>query len=347
MLKSFKFFSVLVVATALTGCISYTGVVTPGDELVDESNAPFAKSAADTFAQRQKFRRQVVIQEAEGVNLFLSPQFVARSNNHRANALCRNIEVRRTMLQSAKARLREMVSSLKDLQLTGDASAPMVSVTADDNAVPSVYRITYNISNLDLQLRESSGLGNFVRSASSKENKIYYSWIANVTVEVRMIAPDGSNVFTFNSVGTLSQDDDGSLNPNPTMLEQASINAITGAMKQYAYKFGPPIYVTETCQNGEFACLSVGADYGLREGMKVEFFRHRQKKGLDGNVEMTEMRVGTGTVGQGKAPVESAKAWVHVDNYDSEARTVFQWTSAKLIKGEGGTSGIGALGFEL
>lgn len=345
--RTLKFFFAAVFAATLTGCISYTGAVTPGDELVDEANAPFAKNAAQTFAQRQNFRRPVIIQEAEGVNLFLSPQFVPRSNNYRADALCRNIEVRRTMLQSAKARLREMVSGLKDLQLTGDASAPMVAVSADDNAASQVYRITYNISNLDLQLRESSGLGNFVRAASSNDNKIYYSWIANVTVEVRMIAPDGRNVFTFNSVGTLSQDDDGSLNPNPTMLEQASINAITGAMKQYAYKFGPPIYVTETCQNGEFACLSIGADYGLREGMKIEFFRHREKKGLDGKVEMTEMRVGTGTVGQGKAPVEPAKAWVHVDDYDADARTVFQWTSAKLIKGEGSTSGIGALGFEL
>jgi len=326
-------------AVALSGCISYTGAVTPGDDQVDEGNKPFASKAAADFKARQQFRRPVVIQEAEGIGLFLSPNYVPRSTNARANALCSNIEVRRTIVQSAKATLREVVGGLKDLQLTGENAPAMVSVSADDNAAPQVYRITYNIANVDLQFRE---VPNYL-----DKSKKSYEWVGNVSAEVRMLAPNGNAVFTFNAQGTTSQSDDGSMQPNATMLEQAAADAITTAMKQYALKFGPPIYVTDTCQSGEFARISVGSDYGVREGMKVEFFRHRSKQGLDGNADVAEQRVGTGTIGQGGAPVEPTSAWAHVDGYDKDApRSVFQWTSVKLLKEEGSTFGLAIPGMK-
>ena len=316
-----KLLAVSCLTSLMVGCVSYNGAVFPGDDLVDEGNQPFAKKAAQDYAARQKFQRPVVIQEAEGVSLFLSPNYVPRSNNPRANELCRNIETRRALLQSAKAKLREVVMGLKDLKLTGEAEAPMVAVSADNQSAPAVYRITYNIANLDLQLRESKGGMDLIRASSSKENKVYYEWVASVSVEVRMLDPAGNSVFTFNAIGTTSQTDDGSLNPNMTMLEQAAAKGIDDAMKQYAHKFGPPIYVTDTCQNGEF-------------------FRHREKKALDGSSEMAQQRVGTGVVGKGNAPVEPGCAWVHVDGFDDKNRTVFQWTSAKLIKGEGSTGSL-------
>lgn len=336
----FKMVLLGAVACTICGCVSYTGAVGQGDDLVDEGNQAFAQKAAQDFAARQKFKRPVVIQEADGINLFLSSTYVPRSNNERANALCANIETRRTLVQTAKAKLREIVGGLKDLQLTGETQPQMVSVSADDNAAPQVYRITYNIANLDLQLREFKGVMALVRAGSSKENKVYYEWAANVSVEVRMINPAGQAVFTFNGIGLVSQADDGSLNPNMTMLEQAAAQGVEKAMAQYARKFSPPIYVTDTCQDGEFARLSVGSDYGIATGMKVEFFRHRQKQGLDGQAETTEQRVGTGTVGQAGAPVEPKSAWVHVDGYDPKARSVFQWTSAKIIEGEGNTGSL-------
>lgn len=323
-------------ALALAGCASYTGAVMPGDDITDEGNREFAQKAAEAYAARQQFRRPVVIQEAEGVNLFLSPGFVPRSNDAQATALCQNIEVRRTMLQSAKARLRDIVGGLSDLQLTGDAQQEMVSISADQGAVQNVYRITYNISGLDLQLRSHKSI---------IDNKLMYDWVANVSAEVRMIAPDGKDVFTFNAMETVSENDDGSLRPNATMLEQCATKAIASAMRQYGRKFGPPIYVTDTCQNGEYARINVGSSYGVQAGMKIEFFRHREKKGLSGDVEMAEQRVATGTVGQGGAPVEPTHAWVHVDSYDEKSRGVYQWTSARILEGEGSTSALQIPGF--
>lgn len=327
------------VAAMLAGCVSYNGAVLPGDDLVDEGNQSFAKKAAEDYVARQKFQRPVVIQEAEGVNIFLSPNYVPRSTNARANELCRNIETRRAVLQSAKARLREVVQDLKDLKLVGEGTAPMVAVSTDDQGSAPVYRMTYNISNIDLQLRESKIFG-MVRVVSGSENKPNYEWVANVTVEIRMLDPNGNSVFTFNAIGLLSQADDGSLSPNVTMLEQAATKGIDAAMKQYAHKFGPPIYVTDTCQDGQFARISVGSDYGIQPGMMVEFYRHREKKSLDGGIELTTQRVGTGVVGKCGAPVEPGCAWVYVEDFDKDARMVFQWTSAKLLKGERSTKAL-------
>lgn len=316
-----------------SGCVSYTGVTGPGDDLVDEANQPYAAKAAKEYDERQKFSRPVLIQEAEGVNLFLSPNWVPRSNNERANALCSNLEVRRSMLQGAKAQLRDVVMTLKDLKLVGDAQKNIVEITTD--MTPSnVYRITYNISNVDMQLHESESIS-LKRGMSSHENKICYEWIANVSVEVRMIKPDGSTAFNFTAVGTHSQMDDGSLEPNQTMLVQATTLAIKTAMKKYAFEFGPPIYVTDTCQDGEFARLSVGTAYGLQKNMRVEFFRMRETKNVNGEVSMVKQRVGLGVIGAGDAPCDKDSVWAHVESYDKENRTVFQWTSARLLEGEG------------
>ena len=125
-----EFLAVACLTSLMVGCVSYNGAVFPGDDLVDEGNRPFAEKAAKDYAARQKFQRPVVIREAEGVSLFLSPNYVPRSNNGRANELCRNIETRRALLQSAKAKLREVVMGLKKVKpLTGVVTSLPWSVT--------------------------------------------------------------------------------------------------------------------------------------------------------------------------------------------------------------------------
>ncbi|HPM11606.1 MAG TPA: hypothetical protein PK941_14305 [Paludibacter sp.] len=337
-MKKSAFVFVLAFSCVLTaffsGCISYTGAVMPGDDEVDEANRPFAQKAAQDYAQRQQFKRDVIIQEADGMKLFLSPQYVPRSSNDRVNELCQNIEVRRAIAQSAKACLKENVLGLHDLKLVGENAPAMVSVQAvGNNATQSVYKITYNIANIDMQLRETSSI--------LKSKEIIYQWVANASVEIQMIAPNGSAVFNFNAMGTASQTDDGSKRPNATMLEEAAVEGVKIAMKKYAVKFGPVLYVVETCQNGEFVRINAGTNYGIKAGMKIKFFRYREQEGLDGQQEAVETLVATGTVGAANAPLEENSAWVHIDGYDKKVpRSVFRWTSARVVQGEGSTGNI-------
>ena len=319
-----------------TGCVSYTGAILPGDDAVDEGNKAYAQKAAQDYAQRQKFKREVEIYEAEGMKLFLSPQYVPRSSNPTVNELCQNIEIRRAIAQSAKAGLKECVLGLQDLKLVGENAPAMVSVQSDDDKPASnAYRITYNIANVDMQVRQLdlSDVG----MASSNNKK----WVANASVEVRMVTPDGTNVFNFSEMGTISQADDGSLRPNATMLEQAAVDGIKKAMKKYSIKFGPVLYVLETCQNGEFVRINAGTNFGLKPGMKIKFFRYRDVEGLDGQQEALETLVAMGTVGVANAPLEEKSAWVHIDGYDKKApRSVFRWTLASVVQGEGATGNL-------
>ena len=75
--------------------------------------------------------------------------------------------------------------------------------------------------------------------------------------------------------------------------------------------------------------------------MKIKFFRYRTVEGLDGSQEALETLVAMGTVGVANAPLEEKSAWVHIDGYDKKApRTVFRWTLANVVQGEGFTGNI-------
>ena len=75
--------------------------------------------------------------------------------------------------------------------------------------------------------------------------------------------------------------------------------------------------------------------------MKIKFFRYRDVEGLDGQQEALESLVAMGTVGVANAPLEEKSAWVHIDGYDKKApRSVFRWTLASVVQGEGTTGSL-------
>lgn len=64
----------------------------------------------------------------------------------------------------------------------------------------------------------------------------------------------------------------------------------------------------------------------------IEFFRNKVRTGLDGNTEVSRVVVGNGIVGEKNAPVEPDGAWVFVENFDPLTRSVFRWTSARVME---------------
>ena len=105
-------------------------------------------------------------------------------------------------------------------------------------------------------------------------------------------------------------------------------------MDGYVKKFGPPVFVSETCQGGRFAKLNVGAKFGVQAGQRVEFFRNKIRKGLSGEDEVAKVVVGNGIVGEKNAPVQPDGAWVFIENYDEVNRSVFRWTSARIMESD-------------
>ena len=318
-------------ALSFTGCVSYTGLSEAGDDLIDEANQPYAGAAQKAYIARMKAPpRPVTIKEAPGINLFLAPT----AGGH---PLCQDLNVRKELAVAFKSQLRDKVANIKDFKLV-DEHAPMVSVVAEgDAAQPQNYLMTYNITSIEL--RENAGgslatglAGTALGGSAGQMVANQKFWDAIAKVEVRLFKPNGTDcIFSFTGDGTYRKMVDANNPLSKDLLLGAVKAAANNAMDGYVVKFGPPIFVTDTCQNGQFARLSVGAKFGVQANQRVEFFRNRVRKSAMGEDEVSRQVVGTGIVGAKKAPIEDDGAWVLVDDYDASARRVFRWTSARIL----------------
>ena len=320
-------------ASALTfaGCVSYTGISDVGDDLVDEANQPYAGAAQKAYIARLNApARPVVIREAPGMGLFLNPT----ASGH---PLCQDLNVRKELAVAFKGQLRDKVAGMKDFKLVDEAT-PVISVVAEGELPPPQnYVMTYNVTSIELRENAAGSLttgliGRGVGGSSGQLVANQKFWDAIAKVEVRLFKPNGTEcIFSFVGEGTYTKMVD-AYNPLSKELLLGAISvAADNAMADYIVKFGPPIYVTDTCQNGQFARISVGSRFGVRGGQRVEFYRNRVRAGVTGQQEVSRQIVGTGVVGGMQAPIEDDGAWVFVNDYDDSNRTVFRWTSARIL----------------
>ena len=327
----------------LAGCVSYSGAVLPADELTDESNQAYAMRAKKSFDARMKAPpRSVVVTEAPGLALFLGQKtWFAR------HPLANDLGVRKEAALAFKSALRDHVSRIKDFRLVDEAQA-MVAV-GDELPSAANYRMTYNITSLELKEDASdnfsSGLagcaiggavsgfaGGAIGGAVGQTVANQKSWDGVATVEIRLFKPDGvTSIFNFTGTGVYNGTVDATSPVDKTFLIEAVKLAADDAMKQYVQKFGPPIYVTETCQGGQFAHLNLGSRMGIQSGMTVEFYQNALRKGLDGQDEEVQKVVARGTIGAYGAPVEPNGAWAVVEGFKPEQRVVYRWTSARIL----------------
>ncbi len=327
------FFAAACAGAMLTGCISYNGQPMPGDDMVDPENQAYAAKAQKSFQARMKAPpRPVVVTEAPEMGIFLDPSKSIFSGH----PLCNDLSVRRETALAFKARLREKVSSIKDFKLVEEAQA-MIAV-GDEVTSSQNYRMTYNITSL--ALRESatgfvsSGVSTTALTRGSRDRFEKY-WDGVATVEVRLFKPDGTTqIFSFTGEGMCTKTETPTTPLDKTILSDAVAAAVDNAMDNYVKKFGPPVFVSETCQGGRFAKLNIGSKFGVQPGQRVEFFRNKVRKGLSGEDEVARVVVGNGIVGEKNAPVESDGAWVFVESFDEQNRSVFRWTSARIMESD-------------
>lgn len=320
-------------ATAmLVGCVSYNGRTVDADDMVDESNQIYAQQAQNAFVARMKApARPVVVTEAPEMGIFLD----AARSPFGGHPLCNNLVVRKEVALAFKAQLRDKVSGIKDFKLVEEAQS-MVSV--GDEVTPSQnYRLTYNVTSLELKENASGSLATGLAGAAlggrvggKVSDQKFWDGVAKV--EIRLFKPDGTTpIFSFVGEGVYRKMVDASSPLDKTFLLEAVKIAANNAMKGYVEKFGPPIFVSDTCQGGQFAKLSVGSKFGIQPGQRVEFYRNKVRKGVSGEDEVSRKVVGNGIVGGKNAPVEEDGAWVLVEDFDASNRSVFRWTSARIM----------------
>ena len=317
----------------LAGCVSYNGQTLDTDDMVDEANQAYAAEAQKMFVARMKAPpRPVIVTEAPEMAIFLDSSKSVFSGH----PLCNDLAVRKEAALAFKAQLRQKVSSIKDFRLVEEAQA-MVAV-GDEVSSAQNYRLTYNITSL--AIRESatgfvsSGLTTTALTKGPRNSMEKY-WDGVATVEVRLFKPDGtSQIFSFTGEGICTKTETPTTPLDKTILTDAVKAAAENAMDGYVKKFGPPIFVAETCQGGQFAKLSVGSKFGVQAGQRVEFYRNKVRKGVSGADEVSRVVVGNGIVGEKNAPVEPDGAWVYIENFDALTRSVFRWTSARIMESD-------------
>ncbi len=310
----------------LAGCATqYTGIVGSGDDRTDEENMAYAAQAQKSYEKRMKAPpRPVVISEAPSMSFFLAPKSALTGH-----PLCCNLDVRKEVAIAGKGYLRDKVSSIKDFHLKDEAQS-MVAV-GDELPQASNYRLTYSITSLALRENDASRQAiDMVVSLAKGDAQAKGSVDGVATVELRLFKPDGvTSIFSFTGKGVYNKIGE---QIDTMYLTEAVKLAIDDAMDQYIMKYGPPTFVTETCQGGAFARLNMGAQLGIQPGMAVEFYQNKVRKGLSGDDEVYRRVVGRGTVGENGAPVEPDGAWVYVEGFKPEQRTVFRWTSARILR---------------
>ena len=318
---------------SFTGCVSYTGITGTTDDQVDEANRSYVAAAQKAYEARMKAPpRPVVVTEAPGMALFLGPNAMA---NH---PICQDLAVRKEVALMFKSQLRERVGAIKDFKLV-DENAPLISVTAETDAAaaPQNYRITYNITSLELRENASGSLttgliGAGVGGVAGQQVANQKFWDGIAKVEVRLFKPNGTDcVFSFSGEGKYTKMVDANTPVSKDLLVEAVKIAAKNAMEGYSTKFGPQTYVTDTCQDGRFARLNIGRNFNVQAGQNVEFYRNKVRKGPSGEDEVARQVVGRGIVGEKEAPIEEDCAWVFVEDYDEKARKVFTWTSARIL----------------
>jgi hypothetical protein len=317
-------------ALSFVGCVSYTGISEPGDDKVDEANQKYASETQRAYVARMKApSRPVVIKEAPAMNMFLTQTTVG-------HPLYQDPQVRKELALAFKSQLREKVVGIKDFKLVEETTPVVSVVTEGDVPPPQNYLMTYNITSIELKKNApanliknglSGGAGGLVANQEF--------WDAIAKVEVRLFKPNGTDcIFSFVGAGQYRKMVDAYSPLSKDLLLGAVKVAADNAMEGYAVKFGPPIFVTDTCQNGRFARLNVGSKFGVERKQKVEFYRNKVRLGVSGEEEVARQVVGTGYVGKDHAPVEEDGAWVRVEDYDEEKRAVFRWTSARILPAE-------------
>ena len=326
-------FAAACAGTILAGCVSYNGQTLTADDVVDPDNQAYASEAHKAFVARMKAPpRPVVVTEAPEMGIFLDPAKSVFSGH----PLCNDLAVRKEAALAFKAQLRQKISSIKDFRLVEEAQA-MVAV-GDEVTASQNYRLTYNITSL--ALRESatgfvsSGVTTTALTKGQRNSGEKY-WDGVATVEVRLFKPDGiTQIFSFTGEGLCTKTETPTTPLDKTILSDAVKAAADNALEGYVKKFGPPIFVAETCQGGQFAKLNIGSRFGVQAGQRVEFYRNKVRKGLSGEDEVARVVVGNGIVGAKNAPVEPDGAWVFVENFDAVNRAVFRWTSARIMEAD-------------
>lgn len=282
------------------------GIVAPNDTMIDPYGNPEAN-------QNPEYLITARVVPAEDADALLRGFRGASYNENRKSLL------------DLGAGVADFFGSLRTFRIVGaeEAALSPTGTTSVQGATPQPNLLTYSI----LSLSSDRVRGEYhpaVRDARGRIIARAYrdpdGFNANAKIQVRLIAPDGSQRFSLEGEGAALLPGAGEQAARTRALEIA----LEAVKRKYAVEYAPRAFVLQMRGNGLFAQLSVGRDFGVTPGMQVAFIQMIKLGAIAGRDNIQETVVARGTV----VAADHRTAWVKIENH--HYRQVHIGTTARL-----------------
>lgn len=287
--------------------------VEPNDTMVDETNREFLEEVRVMKEKRGKFQREARVLPSQNVTAFLNSP---RTGGKEAN---------RRLLVSYAGKLMAGFSGIRDFKIIGtedetiaQLSAPAIGAQMGGN---TAHILSFNILSLSAQRVQKTLLGTPV----VVNGKPLYCYTGEMSASVALLNPQGEQRMNL----TASVKVDGL--DTEEQAQQALIDAaVAELVRQYSERTSPPAYVAQLRGNGLFAEITLGSEYGMAAGNKIEFYRNEKVTDfVTGKPTVKKTVVATGVVSESRF-ISEKTSWVKIDLHHQ--RNVHLGTFARVMR---------------
>ena len=168
----------------------------------------------------------------------------------------------------------------------------------------STGKADYKIKNADYMIIYSATSFNFV-PVKSRKRRGASNFSACVDVKATVLdLKKNTKEYTDNITG---ESEKTSSAKSVNLLDQAIESAVKDFSSHFVIAYGLPAVVLQTRGSGQVACINLGENYGLENGMKMEFFTRKERKGEVFNIPFAYGKI---------IKTDKKTAWIEVDNYE-------------------------------
>jgi len=288
-------------------------VVEPNDTKEDETNREFLDEVRVLKEKRGNFQREARVLPSQNVTAFL--------NSPRAGGK----EANRRLLVAYAGKLMAGFAGIRDFKIIGtedetiaQLSAPAIGAQAGGN---TAHILSFNILSLSSQRVQKTLLGAPVVA----NGQPLYCYTGEMSASVALINPQGEQRMNLTaSVKVNGQE-------TAEQAQQALIDAaVVELVRQYSERTSPPAYVSQLRGNGLFAEITLGSEYGVAAGNKIEFYRNEKVPDfVTGKPTVRKSVVATGVVSESRFVSENT-SWVKIDLH--HLRNVHLGTFARVMR---------------
>lgn len=227
-------------------------------------------------------------------------------------------EILKKLTDNFRDNLDSAISNLADFESIprSEISAIMsdneiAKLTSDDVKDVKIkaadFMLIFKITNYAMVKNDNLVGGLLSQASSGGQGKGSYK--GEIKAKITLINVNENKKEFTKSITGLSTNSAESAQPQEATspLGEACENAVKDFVTQFSVDYAPPAIVEQTKGSGKVALISLGKNYGLMKGMKIEFYELREKDGKKHCIPFAYGKI---------LEVEEDAAWVDVEDFE-------------------------------